>query len=244
MIRLYVGYDPREACVYHTFCQSVIEHASGPVSFIPLHRPMLDNFDGQQDGTNAFVFSRYLVPYLQDFGDFAIFCDGDMHVTTDIYDLWNLREIDYAVQVVPHQYMTGSHKKYIDTPLENMNVDYPRKNWSSVAIWNCGHPSNAILTPQYVIEAGGSQLHRFQFLNDDEIGFLPFEWNWLVGEYPDDDANLYHHTLGSPGFEHYKDCHSSREWNQYLLNAVHMEGERAYEMIRRASWNKAKVVAL
>ncbi len=64
MIPIFVGYDPREACVYHTFCQSVLEHASMPVSFIPLHAPMLNDFDGQQDGTNAFIYSRYLVPFL------------------------------------------------------------------------------------------------------------------------------------------------------------------------------------
>ena len=137
MLTLYVGYDPREACVYHTFCQSVIEHASGPVQFIPLHKPMLDNFDGQQDGTNAFIYSRYLIPHLQGFEGFAIFCDGDMHVNADIYELYELRDESKAVQVVQHNYKTSQVKKYIDTPIENYNVDYKRKNWSSVVIWNC-----------------------------------------------------------------------------------------------------------
>ena len=67
MITLYVGYDEREACVWHTFCQSVIENTTVPVKFIPLHKRMLDGFDGQQDGTNAFIYSRYLVPYLEDY---------------------------------------------------------------------------------------------------------------------------------------------------------------------------------
>ena len=87
MINIFVGYDPREACVYHTFCESVIEHASGPVSFTPLHSPMLNDFDGQQDGTNAFIYSRYLVPFLQDYTGWAIFVDGDMHVNADVYEL-------------------------------------------------------------------------------------------------------------------------------------------------------------
>lgn len=238
MITLYVGYDPREACVYHTFCQSVIEHASGPVQFVPLHRPMLDNFDGEQDGTNAFIYSRYLVPYLQDYQGWAIFCDGDMHVTDDIYELWALRDETKAVQVVQHDYKTKNPRKYVGTPIENYNVDYPRKNWSSVVLFNCGHRSNKILTRDFVAEAGGSVLHRFAWLNDDEIGALPMEWNWLVGEYPDNDcAKLYHHTLGSPGFSEYANCHSSRDWNHYLLQALHMVGERAHEMVRRAHWH-------
>ena len=238
MLTLFVGYDPRESAVYHVFCQSVIEHASGPVQFIPLHSPMLDYFDGQRDGTNAFIYSRYLVPHLQDYRGWALFCDGDMLVTTDIYELWGLRDETKAVQVVKHDYKTQHPRKYIGTQLANDNTDYERKNWSSVMLINCGHRSNQILTPEFVAESSGSFLHRFQWLEDDEIGELPMEWNHLVGEYPDKEAKLYHHTLGSPGFEHYADCYSSKEWNRYLLEALNMEGERAAEMVRRAHWNK------
>lgn len=230
MLSLYVGFDPREACVYHTFCQSVIEHASKPVQFIPL------NLDGQQDGTNSFTYSRYLVPSLQDYEGWALFCDGDMLVTDDIYRLYELRDESKAVMVVKHDYRTNSPRKYIGTPLANDNIDYPRKNWSSVMLLNCGHPSNKILTPELVGEAGGGFLHRFQWLDDEDIGDLPFEWNHLVGEYEDKHAKLYHHTLGSPGFEYYSKCYSSREWNKTLLNALNMEGERQAEMVRRAQW--------
>ena len=239
MLTLYVGFDPREAACYHTFCQSVIEHASDPVAFIPLHSPMLNDFDGQQDGTNAFIYSRYLVPHLQDYKGWALFCDGDMHVTTDIYELWDLRDDDKAVQVVKHDYKTQHHRKYIGTPLANDNIDYPRKNWSSVMLFNCSHKMNRILTPEFVSTMGPKTLHRFEWLLDEDIGELPMEWNWLVGEYADNGANLYHHTLGSPGFEHYKECYTSKDWNNYLLNALHMEGERPYEMVRRAKWHRA-----
>ena len=235
MITLYVVYDPREACVYHTFCQSVIENASGPVKFVPLHKSMLENFDGQRDGTNAFIYSRYLIPELEDFKGFAIFCDGDMIVTEDIYELYNLRDGTKAVQVVQHDYKTKHPRKYVGTPLENDNIDYPRKNWSSVTIWNCGHESNKILTREFVEDAGGAFLHRFQWLNDDDIGWLPIRWNHLVGEYEKNpNACLYHHTLGSPGFNEYRDCEGASEWNRYLLNALNMEGEHAHDMVRRA----------
>ncbi len=239
MIPLYVGFDPREACVYHVFCQSVIEKSSGPVQFIPLHSPMLSNFDGQQDGTNAFIYSRYLVPHLQDFEGWAIFVDGDMILEADIYELWKLRDETKAVQVVKHDYKTKHDRKYIGTPIANDNIDYPRKNWSSVTLFNCGHRSNQILTPEFVGESGGGILHRFQWLNDDEIGELPFEWNHLVDEYPDKQAKLYHHTLGSPGFTHYAECFSSKDWNAHLLSALNMEGESAFEMVRRSKWHRS-----
>ncbi len=237
MLPIYVGYDPREACVYHTFCQSVIEHAHSPVSFTPLHQQHLNGFDGQQDGTNAFIYSRYLVPYLETFQGAAVFVDGDMHVNCDINELLYLFDPDYAVQVVKHDYSTRHHRKYLGTPLENDNVDYPRKNWSSVMIWNCAHPANKILTPEFVADAGGAFLHRFEWLRDDQIGGLPKEWNHLVGEYkPNPDAKLYHHTLGTPGFQRYMSCESHKEWNAYLLNALHLEGERQSDMVRRAHW--------
>jgi hypothetical protein len=214
MLPIYVGYDPRESVAYHAFCQSIISRASQPCAFIPLHRPMLSNFDGQQDGTNAFIFSRYLVPYLSGYRGWAMFADGDMVCRDDIVKLWNLRDEQYAVHVVKHDYRTQHARKYVGTSLENDNVDYPRKNWSSVILWNCGHPSNRILSREYVAEAGGSVLHRFQWLAEYEIGALPVEWNHLVGEYtPNASAKLAHYTLGIPSFPHYADCeHSAAYW--------------------------------
>jgi lipopolysaccharide biosynthesis glycosyltransferase len=242
LIKLYVGYDPREAAVYHTFCQSVIENTSTPVSFIPLHKDMLNNFDGQQDGTNAFIYSRYLIPYLEGWDGWAIFCDGDMHANADMAELWALRDKSKAVQVVKHDYQTKHARKYIGTPIENDNIDYPRKNWSSVTLWNCAHPRHKYLIPENVANVGGKYLHRFEWLNDEDIGELPIEWNWLEGEYnPNPSAKLVHQTLGSPGFTQYAETPSSRDWNGYLLNALHMEGERQHEMVRRAHWHCNKL---
>lgn len=233
MIPCYVGYDPREAIAYHVFCQSVIEHCSMPVGFYPLHAPMLSNFDGQQDGTNAFIYSRYLIPYLNGYAGWALFVDGDMVVTDDLSKLWALRDERYAALVVKHDYRTQHPRKYIGTPLENDNLDYPRKNWSSVVLWNCGHHSNRILSREFVGEAGGKFLHRFSWLRDEELGDLPKEWNHLVLEYKNDNnAKLLHHTLGTPAFRHYAD--SDIRFHRYLMNAMNASGENQIEVIRRA----------
>jgi lipopolysaccharide biosynthesis glycosyltransferase len=232
-MRLYVGFDPREALAYHVFCQSVIEHSSAPVGFYPLYSPMLRNFDGQQDGTNAFIYSRYLIPSLENYQGWAIFADGDMVVVDDIQELWGLRDERYAVQVVKHDYQTKNKRKYLGTQLANDNLDYPRKNWSSVVLWNCGHPSNRILTREFVAEAGGKFLHRFSWLRDEEIGELPKEWNHLVLEYDENkNAKLLHHTLGTPAFRHYSE--SDLNWHRYLLHAMEAAGENRTDIIRRA----------
>jgi lipopolysaccharide biosynthesis glycosyltransferase len=181
MINVYVGFDDREAVAYHTFCQSVISRASDAVSLIPLALNVLKQHytEFHTDGSNAFIYSRFLVPFLQDFKGWAIFADGDMTCHDDIAKLWAMRDKSKAVMVVKHDYKTKFSKKY----LNNGNDDYPRKNWSSVILFNCGHPANKVLTPQFIENATGAQLHRFSWLSDDLIGELPKEWNWLDSEY-------------------------------------------------------------
>lgn len=224
-IPVYVGFDPREAAAYHVFCQSVIEKATVPVSFTPLHKPMLDGFDGQRDGSNAFIYSRFLVPFLQNYQGYALFADGDMVVTDDIASLWVQRKPDYAAMVVKHDYRTKHSRKYVGTDMEADNKDYPRKNWSSVVLWNCGHPANRILTPEFVSQSPGSLLHRFGWLKDDLIGELPAEWNVLVQEQEISGASLLHYTLGVPAMKHYQFCDGAENWHRAKKHAMHVVGE-------------------
>ena len=224
MLRLFVGFDPREAAAYHTFCQSVIDRASVPVAFIPLHVPMLKHFDGQRDGTNAFIFSRYLIPSLCGFQGWALFADGDMVARADLAELWALRDESKALQVVQHDYRTKHRRKYVGTPIENDNIDYPRKNWSSVVLWNCAHPSNRVLTRDFVEDAGGAFLHRFMWLRAEEIGALPAEWNVLIGEQAG-EPKIAHYTLGVPGFGQYRHAPYAQEWAGAYLRAIHLIGE-------------------
>lgn len=236
MIRIFLGYDPREAVAYHVCCQSILEQASEPVMLIPLARNLLRDFDGQRDGTNAFTFSRYLVPYLCDFNGWALFLDGDMTVNADIGELWRFQEACYnkAVCVVKHDYQTQHPRKYSGSRMESANIDYPRKNWSSVMLWNCAHFANRTLIPEYVRDASPSFLHRFQWLEDTGIGALPTDWNHLRGEYPPASPALDHWTLGVPGIEHYVDEPGSWKWHGALIRALQCAGERPAEMVARA----------
>lgn len=226
-IDIYVGFDPREAVGYHTFCQSVLDKATVPVAFHPLHKPMLDGFDGQKDGTNAFIYSRFLVPYMQSYRGWAMFVDGcDMVVTEDIANLWKLRDDNNtAAMVVKHDYKTKYPRKYVGTSLESNNESYPCKNWSSVILWNCGHYGNQILTPEFVQKSPGSLLHRFQWLKDEQVKSLPAEWNALVGEQDVSAASLLHYTLGIPAMKHYQFFPGSENWHRSFRNATFCVGE-------------------
>ncbi|MBT3917650.1 MAG: glycosyltransferase, partial [Nitrosomonadales bacterium] len=146
-IKIVVGFDQRESVAYHTFVQSVIEKSSLPVSFTPLTITTLKGYEEKhQDMSNDFVYSRFLTPYLNNFKGWAIFADGDMICQADIKELWDLRDESKAVQVVKHDYKTKAKKKY----LGNKNENYPKKNWSSLILWNCSHPKNKNLTPSLV----------------------------------------------------------------------------------------------
>lgn len=208
-LRIFVGFDNNaEPVAYHAFCQSVIERSTIPVSFTPL---ALNNLQGYKethtDGSNAFIYSRFLVPSLCGYEGVAMFFDGDMIVKEDIAKLLALYDDTKAVQVVKHDYKTKASIKYLGAKNEN----YPRKNWSSVIIFNCA--KNKDLTPDLVMTSTGSFLHRFSWLNDDDIGELPKEWNWLATEYDfNHDAKLVHYTLGTCCFSDYQECDYSDDW--------------------------------
>lgn len=205
MLRVFLGFDPREAVAYHTCVQSIIDTARDPlnIAFTPVTGPM-------RDGSNAFIYARFLVPYLCGFNGSAVFLDGDMIVRHPIEDLFKLIRMDCGATVVKHDYKTKHPVKY----LGNKNEDYPRKNWSSVIGWNCGFFLNRVLVPEYVAEQSGAHLHRFSWLADHQIGELPMEWNRLVMEQPvTADDKLLHYTIGTPCFAEYADCDSAEHWH-------------------------------
>jgi len=211
-IPIFIGYDPREAIAFHTCVNSIIRHASQPVSIMPL---ALNNFqdytETHTDGSNQFIYSRFLVPYLMDYTGQAIFIDGDMLVRSDIVELWKLRDLGKDVMVVKHNYKTKMTTKY----LGSKNEDYPRKNWSSVMIFNCNNYPTKKLTPEYIQKSTGAHLHRFEWTTDDRVGELPPEWNWLPDEYgPNSDAKLLHYTLGTPCFHDFATTPMADEWHR------------------------------
>jgi len=212
MIPIFIGYDPREAIAFHTCVNSIIRHVSQPVQIIPLALNLLNEYDeSHTDGSNHFIYSRFLVPHLMKYNGWAIFMDGDMIVRDDIAKLWNMQDPTKDVMVVKHDYKTRMETKYLGARNEN----YPRKNWSSVILWNCSNFPNKKLTPKYVQESSGAHLHRFQWIKDERIGELPIEWNWLPDEFGENkNAKLLHYTLGTPSFHEFADTPQGSEWHR------------------------------
>ena len=205
-IDIFIGYDKREAAAYYACQQSIIETCSNRDRLV--FHPVTGDL---RDGSNAFTYGRFLVPYRCGFRGGAIFLDGDMICRADITELWNMRKMGYGVHVVKHpDYKTKHPIKY----LGYHNPNYPRKNWSSVILWDCGFFPHRILTPRFVGEQKGEYLHRFKWLDDSRIGELPPEWNRLVGEQPvAAEDKLLHYTIGTPCFAEYADCDAAEEWH-------------------------------
>lgn len=218
VLKIFVGYDPKEAVVFHTCVQSIIENTKTPVSITPLHLGMFNCYNEKHnDGSNAFIYSRFLVPYLSNFFGKSLFIDGDMIVNTDVSKLFHLFNKKFALQVVKHDYKTKYPIKY----LGNKNEDYPKKNWSSVILFNCEHEKNRLLTPKYIERSTGSYLHRFRWLNENDVGEIPKGWNHLVLEYEEKPkANILHYTVGSPCFEEFNQGIEADIWYKTYYRAM------------------------
>jgi hypothetical protein len=208
---IFIGHDPKEAVAFHVCCESIIRHSTIPVSFTPVSGAM-------RDGSNTFIYARFLVPYLCGYKGQALFLDGDMLVRGNIAELVNQNVPRTGVSVVKHDYKT----KFVTKYLGNKNEDYPRKNWSSVVLWDCGFYPNRVLTPDFIAKQPGSFLHRFAWLADEQIGALPPTWNRLVLEdEPDPTAKLYHYTIGTPCFGGaYGEGPEAREWFDALNDTM------------------------
>jgi hypothetical protein len=211
MIRVFVGYDPREAVAYNVLAHSIRVRSSRPVSIAPLALSQLGGIMTRERHplqSTDFSFSRFLTPFLSDFSGWSVFMDCDMLVLDDIAKLYELRDDRYAVMVVKHEHTPRENIKFLNQPQSK----YEKKNWSSVMLFNNARCQG--LTPAYVNQASGLELHQFKWLGDDGlIGELPHCWNHLVGyDLPRPGMSLVHYTLGGPYFDEYRDCEYSKEW--------------------------------
>ena len=224
-MNIYIGYDSREDLAYQV-TQHSISSQSKNANTIPLKLNDLreKNYyyrDEDKLGSTEFTFSRFLVPFLNNYEGWALFCDCDILFLKPIDELFSLADEQYAVMCVQHDYKPTSATK-MDGKIQSI---YPRKNWSSLVLWNCSHPSNKKITKELINdpEVTGKYLHRFSWLKDEEIGSISHEWNWLVGWYQETKEikpKAIHYTEGGPWFEDYRFCEYHDVWKKYLFEMM------------------------
>ena len=213
MINVFIGYDSKEKVAFNTLSYSILKNSTKPVAITPIYlNNIKDDFVRERTALSSteFSFSRFIIPHLMNYQGWALFLDCDQLMLGDVAELWRLRDEKYAVQVAKHDYQPQEEKKFMGA----VQTKYVKKNWSSVMLMNCDKCKS--LTPDYVNSATGLQLHQFKWLeNDDLIGEIPLEWNWLVDEpgyeIKEGVKNL-HYTKGGPYFKEYKNCGYSEIW--------------------------------
>ena len=223
-LKIFIGWDEREQEAYEVCVNSLRKHASVELDIQPIIRSVLmdtgEYFRKQPEaGSVEFTYTRFLTPYLSRYKGWALFIDCDFLFTRDVAELFAFANDKYALMCVKHDYVPKNTTKMDD----QKQVAYPRKNWSSCILWNCRHRCNKVLTPEIVSLQTGAYLHRFQFLEDEDIGELPLEWNWLGGEYDKEEFEKHHQappaaihfTNGGPWFENHQNADYSELWKSY-----------------------------
>ena len=225
-MRIYLGFDPREEEACRVAAKTLAEVCPRiEPEFLDedklrdqgvLMRPV-DTRGGQDFDlisgavrSTEFAISRFLVPILCQSG-WALFADCDMVFCEDPTNM--LAEINgrHAVSVVKHR-----HQPVEETKMAGLTqTSYPRKNWSSVMLFNCNHPANRRLSLRDVNERPGRDLHALYWLHDDEIGDLHPRWNWLVDVQPKpENVGIAHFTLGGPFNKDWKGGSFDYLWNE------------------------------
>jgi lipopolysaccharide biosynthesis glycosyltransferase len=206
-MRVYLGYDRREDIVFKVALHSLYTSTNGTV-VMPLVQDELRALDlywrpTDERGSTDFSLTRFLVPALTGYEGWALFADCDFLFTRDLRKaLTPYVDQKKAAMVVKHDYVPR-HSVKMDGKVQHV---YPRKNWSSFMLVNCGHEANKVLTPSVVNSAPPAWLHQLAWLDDADIGALPLEFNFLVGEYepPEDGAaTIAEATTKTPACLHF-----------------------------------------
>ncbi len=218
MLRIFIGYDKRESVAASVLAYSIHKRCSVPVSITLLDKEQIPQFKREHDplASTAFTYARFLVPWLCNYQGKAVFMDCDMMALGDLAPLLAYPEPGHAVTVVKHDYQPDNKTKFLGAA----QTKYPRKLWSALMVFDCEQCK--ALTFDYVSTATGAQLHRFEWLKDEQIGELPECWQWIPDHSPG-EPKIIHWTTGGPWFREYADEAYSGTWKAELAEMTQHE---------------------
>ncbi len=196
--KIYIGYDSKHP-IASKVCEYSLRKHSKDLDIELLKLSDLEQLYWREykDQSTEFTYTRFLVPYLQDYNGWALFCDDDFLFLKDVTKIFKYADDKYAVMCCQHDYTPRAITKM----LGKKQIPYKRKNWSSLMLINCGHESVKKLDLSTVSEQSGKYLHQFEWLKPHEIGSIPRHWNWLVNWYKENDEDkpsALHFTEGGP----------------------------------------------
>lgn len=223
-MKVFVGYDTAAQIASETCIESLKRFI--PVSdIVPLITPLLraqGDYWRPHTGTEStdFTYTRFLVPYLANYEGVAVFCDGDFFWRKSPLDLLKYHDPQYSVQVVKHD--LGPENLAPMKMNGKPQVWYPKKNWSSLMMFNCAHEFAQNLNRGLVSTAAPSYLHGFGWSYDiDQSPSLPLSFNHLAGYgYKEPDPHAVHFTDGGPWLgKNYETIEYADEWLTFMKGA-------------------------
>jgi hypothetical protein len=224
-VKLFIGHDVKQTSICDACRLSIEDHSE-----IKIETIHLNSLEGrglfwrhQAEGSTDFAFTRFLTPYLKGFYGYAIFCDSDFIWNCDPLELLDQIDRNKAVSVVKHDIHPSQIKP---TKMDGQKQSwYPRKNWSSLMVFNCDHPFTKRLTPQVVSESPAGYLHEFKWCDDTNIGTIPHTYNYLVGYYHDiKEPKAVHYTDGGPWHPGYENVEFADRFNFYKEKVIQKYG--------------------
>tara|TARA_R100001163_G_C5055478_1_gene191946 strand:- start:942 stop:1595 length:654 start_codon:yes stop_codon:yes gene_type:complete len=210
-MRIFIGHDSRYKDATKV-CEKSIKNYWPEADITWLDKAKLKemNVYGRKDvegESTEFSFTRFYVPLLCNYKGIAMFCDNDFLWKGDPRLIRRYVNLNQPMAVVKHEDYAVENNKMNGV----QNKSYPKKNWSSLMLFRCDHFKNK-LTKEYLDNATPAQLHEFHFINEDNIGSIPKDFNCLVGHYDCDNAKALHYTNGGPWFEEYALGDLAEEW--------------------------------
>lgn len=239
VLNVYIGFDTRnygQTLAFEGCKRSILANLNNDKYDVNIYQLNLKKLtetglmtrDFDPLASTEFTYTRFLVPYLNNYQGKALFCDSDFIWTCCVSEAFDYLKDNEAVACVKHDY----------TPHKMVKMDgraqtvYPRKNWTSLLVFNCGHPSAKKLSLQAVNNESPAWLHRIQWADDSEIGEIPYQYNYLVGYYDSNDGKVFHYTDGGPWHPGYEDVQYGELWRQYITdheyNNLRLELEEYY----------------
>lgn len=207
-MRIFIGHDSKYPQATKV-CRASMESYNSNLNITYVDKQHLKKYEfyGREDlstESTEFSFTRFYVPMLCNYEGIALFCDNDF--------LWKCDPLEVEKYLGDNDIAVVKHEDYEALGIKmdgKENKSYPRKNWSSLIVYNCSKLKN--LTKEYLDNASPSDLHELKWA--DKIGEIPRSYNHLVGVYkPHNKIKALHYTNGGPWFDKYKDAELSEEW--------------------------------
>ena len=206
---IYIGYDSRHQQLPIIAKNSIEEtikrgmgngHLVDEMMFIPeikfLDKSKIPEYNREYaNQSTEFTYSRFLIPYLENYEGFSMFIDDDFIFEKSLLPMFYYLHPDDAVACIQYPQYKHDSTKFDG----EINIDYPCKLWSSLMIFNNGHEDCKKLTPEVINTWTGKQLHQFEWT--DKISKIPEKYIFTEG-YDDPktkwDFNGIHYTRGGP----------------------------------------------